>query len=115
LEGLKKELKNDIWKIIDGTEPIKKEANKFLVLVIQFLLETKGFRMEEVVKISVEMEKRYNEIIRGFSDYMRDSNGDLLKMLRKINEDYDSKIKPLFEKIELIRNRDKKHVENANE
>lgn len=97
--GLRKELKNDVWKIIDGEKVPKERVNKFRLLVLQLLLESQGFNLGEAFKMADELEERYNKIIDNFDDYLNQSNGDLLNVLKHINKDYDNKIDPLLKKI----------------
>lgn len=100
--GLRKELKNDVWKIIDGETPPKERVNKFRLLVLQLLLQSQGFNLGEAFNIADNLEKRYNKIIDDFDEYLNDSNGDLLDVLKYIDKDFDNKIKPLLEKIKTI-------------
>lgn len=100
--GLRKELKNDVWKIIDGVKVPEERENKFRILVLQLLLESQGFNLGEAFNIADNLEERYNKIIDNFDDYLNDSNGNLLDVLKHIDKDFDNKIKPLLEKIKTI-------------
>lgn len=100
--GLRKELKNDIWKIIDGEKVPKERVNKFRLLVLQLLLQSQGFNLGEAFGVADKLEERYNKIIGDFNEYLDDSNGDLLSVLKHIDKDFDDKIKPLLEKIKTI-------------
>jgi len=100
--GLKQELKNDIWKIIDGEKVPKEKVNKFRILVLQLLLQSQGFNLGEAFDIANKLETRYNKIIEDFDEYLNNSNGDLLNILKHIDDDFDDKIKPLLEKIKTI-------------
>ena len=100
--GLRKELKNDVWKIIDGVKVPEERINKFRILVLQLLLESQGFNLGEAFDIADNLEERYNKIIDNFDEYLNDSNGDLLVVLKHVDKDFDNKIKPLLEKIKTI-------------
>ena len=100
--GLRKELKNDVWKIIDGVKVPKERENKFRLLVLQLLLQSQGFNLGEAFNIADNLEERYNKIINDFDEYLNDSNGDLLDVLKNVDKDFDDKIKPLLEKIKTI-------------
>ena len=100
--GLRKELKNDVWKIIDGVKVPEERENKFRILVLQLLLESQGFNLGEAFNIADNLEEKYNKIIDNFDEYLDDSNGDLLDVLKHVDKDYDNKIKPLLEKIKTI-------------
>lgn len=100
--GLRKELKEDVWKIIDGEIVPKERENKFKLLVLQLLLQSQGFNLGEAFHIADELEYKYNEIIDNFNDYLIDSNGDLLEVLKQINKDFDDKLKPLLQKIKMV-------------
>lgn len=100
--GLRKELKNDIWKIIGGAKIPEERQNKFRLLVLQLLLQSQGFNLGEAFNIADDLEKRYNKIIDNFDEYLNDSNGDLLDVLKHIDKDFDNKIEPLLEKIKTI-------------
>lgn len=100
--GLRKELKNDIWQIIEGVKVPKEKQNKFRFLVLQLLLQSQGFNLGEAFDIAEDLEKKYNKIIEDFDEYLDDSNGDLLDVLKHIDKDFDNKIKPLLEKIKTI-------------
>lgn len=97
--GLRKELKEDVWRIIDGNTVPKERKNKFRLLVLQLLLESEGFNLGEAFSFADNLEVRYNKIIDNFDNYINDSNGDLLKLLKHIDKDYDNQIEPLLEKI----------------
>ncbi len=97
--GLRKELKNDIWKIIDGEEIPKQRQNKFKILVLQLLLQSQGFNLGEAFNIAEELEEKYNNIIDNFDEYLTNSNGDLLNVLKNIDKEFDNKIEPLLNKI----------------
>ena len=101
--GLRKELKQDIWKIIDGDEIPAKRKNKFRFLVLQLLLESQGFNLGEAYQMADELETRYNKIVDDFDNYLLDSNGDLLDILKNVDKDYDDKIKPLLKKLTQYR------------
>jgi len=103
--GLKKELKDDVWKIIDGKKLPEVRVNKFRLLVLQLLLQSQGFNLGEAFKMADELEERYNKIIDNFDDYLSQSNGDLLEVLKNINKDYDDKIDPLIEKVKRYKNK----------
>lgn len=100
--GLRKELKNDVWKVIDGEKIPEERENKFRLLVLQLLLESQGFNLGEAFDIANNLEKKYNKIIDDFDEYLNNSNGDLLDVLKHVDKDYDNKIKPLLEKIKEI-------------
>jgi hypothetical protein len=100
--GLRKELKNDVWKIIEGVKVPKERENKFRILVLQLLLESQGFNLGKAFDIADKLEKKYNKIVDDFNEYLKDSNGDLLDVLKHIDKDFDNKIKPLLEKIKTI-------------
>lgn len=100
--GLRKELKNDIWQLIDGEKLPEERVNKFRLLVLQLLLQTQGFNLGEAFGVADKLEERYNKIIGDFNEYLDDSNGDLLSVLKHIDKDFDDKIKPLLEKIKTI-------------
>lgn len=100
--GLRKELKNDVWKIIDGAKLPEEKVNKFRLLVLQLLLQSQGFNLGKAFDIADNLEERYNKIIYDFDEYLNDSNGDLLDVLKHIDKDYDNKIKPLLDKIKTI-------------
>ena len=100
--GLRKELKNDIWQLIDGEKLPEERVNKFRLLVLQLLLQSQGFNLGDAFNIADNLEERYNKIIDNFDEYLNDSNGDLINVLKNINKDYDNKILPLLEKIKTI-------------
>lgn len=100
--GLRKELKNDVWQIIEGVKLPKERENKFRLLVLQLLLQSQGFNLGEAFDIAEDLEKKYNKIIDDFDKYLNNSNGDLLDILKCIDKDFDDKIKPLLEKIKTI-------------
>ncbi len=100
--GLRKELKNDVWKIIDGKKVPEERQNKFRLVVLQLLLQSQGFNLGEAFDIADNLEKRYNKIIDNFDEYFNDSNGDLLDVLKNVDKDYDNKIEPLLKKIKTI-------------
>ena len=100
--GLRKELKNDVWKLIDGEKLPEVRINKFRLLVLQLLLQSQGFNLGEAFNIADDLEGRYNKIVDNFDEYLNGSNGDLLDVLKNVNKDYDNKIKPLLEKIKTI-------------
>jgi len=100
--GLRRELKNDVWKLIDGEKIPKERENKFRLLVLQLLLQSQGFNLGEAFNIADDLEERYNKIVDNFDEYLNNSNGDLLDVLKSINKDYDNKIEPLLEKIKTI-------------
>ena len=102
--GLRKELKNDIWKVIDGEKVPKEKKNKFRLLVLQLLLESKGFNLGNAFQIADELEKEYNKIVDDFDNCLMDSNGDLINVLKNINDKYDNKIKSLLHKVEKLKN-----------
>ena len=100
--GLKKELKNDIWKLIDGEKIPEKRENKFKFLVLQLLLQSNGFNLGKAFEIADELEEKYNKILDEFYDYLKSSNGDLLMVLKNIDKEYTEIIEPLFKKVEKI-------------
>ena len=100
--GLRKELKNDVWKIIDGEKVPEDRVNKFRLLVLQLLLQSQGFNLGEAFHIADELDGRYNEILDNFDKYLNSANGDLLSVLKHIDKDFDDKLKPLLEKIKLL-------------
>lgn len=104
--GLRKELKNDVWKLIDGVKVPKERVNKFRLLVLQLLLQSQGFNLGKAFDIADDLEKRYNKIIDNFDEYLNNSNGELLDVLKNVDKNYDNKIEPLLEKIKTIGKRD---------
>ncbi len=100
--GLKQELKNDIWKIIDGMPTPKIKVNKFRILVLQLLLQSKGFNVGNAFSIADSLEEEYNKIIDDFEVYLEDSNGDLLTVLKNVDKDYNNKIEPLLKRLKNI-------------
>lgn len=100
--GLRKELKNDVWRVIDGGKVPEERENKFRLLVLQLLLQSQGFNLGKAFNIADKLEERYNKIIDDFNEYLDDSNGDLLDVLKHVDKDFDDKIKPLLEKIKTI-------------
>jgi len=100
--GLRKELKNDIWQLIDGKKLPEVRVNKFRLLVLQLLLQSQGFNLGEAFNIANDLEEKYNKIIDSFDECLKDSNGDLLSVLKHIDKDFDDKIKPLLEKIKTM-------------
>lgn len=100
--GLRRELKNDVWQIIDGEKLPDEKINKFRLLVLQLLLQSQGFNLGKAFNIADDLEERYNKIVGDFDEYLNDSNGDLLDVLKHIDKDYDDMIKPLLDKIKTI-------------
>jgi len=106
--GLRRELKNDIWKVIDGEKIPEVKINKFRLLVLQLLLESKGFNLGNAFQIADDLEKEYNKIVDDFDKSLVDSNGDLINVLKNINDKYDNKIKSLLDKVEKLKNGENK-------
>lgn len=100
--GLRKELKNDVWKVIDGNKVPEERENKFRLLVLQLLLQSQGFNLGEAFHVADKLEARYNKIIDDFDGYINDANGDLLNVLKNVDKDFDDKILPLLEKIKRM-------------
>lgn len=99
--NLKKLLIEDVWKIIEGEE-LPRVKDKFLILVLQLLLESTGFKMGDAYQISKKIEERYDRILDDIDNYLLDPNGDLLSVLKNISKDYGNKIEPLLNKIKNI-------------
>lgn len=100
--GLRKELKNDVWKLIDGEKVPEVRENKFRLLVLQLLLQSQGFNLGQAFDVADELEERYNKILDNFDEYLGSANGDLLSVLKHIDKDFDDLLKPLLEKIKTL-------------
>ena len=97
---LRKELVDDVWKILVDKEEIpEKSENKFKFLVLQLLLESKGFRLGDAFQLADDLEERYNKILKDIDKYMEKGNGELLNVLENVKKYYDEQIEPLIKRI----------------
>ena len=103
---LKKELQEDVWKVlIDHEELPKQPSNKFRLLVLQLLLESSGFRLGDAFQLADDIEERYNKVLIDVDKYLEEGNGDILKVLKVIGKYYDDQIDPLIKKIKRYKDR----------
>jgi hypothetical protein len=100
---LKKVLKEDVWKLIDGEKPREKTDEFFVLYVFYLFLEKKQFLMEDVIKFAGELKERYYNLLEDCEGLIQTNFGDVLKLLEKLNGNYDTVLKPIERKVEKLR------------
>lgn len=61
---LRKQLRIDIWNLIENIEIREKTMSDFIFLVFQIFLESSGFTMKEVLDYASKMKNIYDEILQ---------------------------------------------------
>jgi hypothetical protein len=104
---MKKILRNlieeDIEKILDNKKVSKKN---FFILILHFLLENNTINLKEVNDLSEELNKDYKEFLNHFEEELLESNGEIISVLRTAIKKFRSRMSPILEKIEKIKEND---------
>lgn len=104
IENLKKELQKDFWKIINGEEIEEKKDDIFLNYIFYLFLEKKSFLMDEVFKEAKILKRKYYKLMNNFDTLLEENYGQIIDVLKSVNEKYDSEMTPIMNKIEMIKN-----------
>lgn len=96
-KNIKKSLKKDLWDIIDNKEVTERDIDKFIFFIFYLFLEKQEFLMQDVVDISEELKEKYEEILNESKSMALE--GEPIKALKNIDENFCDKIKPIIEKI----------------
>ena len=107
INNLKKSLKNDIWERIDGNKPQERSKDEFIKLVFYLMLENNSFLMDDVFNISNEIKDLYEEVLENSEQRLIDANGNMLNILKEINDDFDNKIKVIIRRIKRLKKNDR--------
>lgn len=97
LDNIKKELKEDLWKIIDNKDVEERTLEQFIVLIFYLLLEKENFTMTDVLKFSKYLKNKYEEILNESKNMA--IMGEPIKAIKNIDKQFIEKIKPIIEKI----------------
>lgn len=97
MDSLKKLIKEDIWKIIYDEEVPNRD---FFTYVLSLLLNNKKILLKDVVELSKELKNRYMQILSEVNNYIEQGNGEVLPVLRRLNDDFTANVLPILKQIE---------------
>lgn len=83
--NIKKELYEDIWNVINNKLQVKKNFNDLIPDPINELIQ--------------KLETSYYEIVNNIELLVREEFGDVIKVIKRIDESYSKKIQPLLDEI----------------
>jgi len=101
LDSLKILLKEDIWTIINGNTP---EKRNFFSYVLSVLLNKKSILLNDVVELSKRLNNRYSQILSEVNEFIIQGNGEVLPALKRLDEEYRNKLLPILNEINRLRN-----------
>lgn len=101
MDSLKILLKEDIWTIINGNTP---EKRNFFSYVLSVLLNKKSILLNDVVELSKRLNNRYSQILSEVNEFIIQGNGEVLPALKRLDEEYRNKLLPILNEINRLRN-----------
>ncbi len=104
IDNLRKSLRNDIWKVINGEEIKEHTLNDFMELIFWLLLECNSFMPKDVLDLAKKLKKSYYKIINDTDDLIRKDFGQILNILKDVDKKFVNEIDPIIEKITRLKN-----------
>lgn len=98
--NLRKELKEDIWKIIEGKPITQKNILKFLNPIFSVFLDRNEVKMGKIINIAEKIKKAYQNSLEKVNDYILEENGEVLKVIKDVFQNFDSKLENITSEIE---------------
>jgi hypothetical protein len=103
--NLKKKIKDDVWKIIDGNKADKPNDKDWVNMTFQLLLESDNFLIENIYDLANDLKEEYESLVDSVEERIINGNGEVLQVLKNINKAYDDKILPLLNRIKKYKNK----------
>jgi len=104
IENLRKCLKNDIWKVINGEDIKDYKVEDFVYFIFYLLLECKSFMPEDVLDLAKKLKESYSGLIKDTYDLIEQDFGQILTVLKDVDKKFVQEINPIIEKIKRLKN-----------
>ena len=95
---LKKELKEDFWKIINREEIQEKDENLFISFIFYMFLRKNSFTMDDVINLGKKLKQEYENALDE-AEKIAVQEGPL-KGIVKIYEEFKQRIIPIIREID---------------
>ena len=103
--NLKKKIKDDVWRIIDGNKADKPNDKDWVNMTFQLLLESDNFIIENIYDLANNLKEEYENLVDSVENRIINGNGEVLQVLQNINKAYDNKILPLLNRIKKYKSK----------
>jgi len=99
IEDLRKNLKEDVWKLINNEQIEAKNESFFIIAVLSILLEKDTFSLEQVMCLVEKLKNIYNNALDKTNKLIIEDYGEIIGIIKEVFSGFDKDAGCIINKI----------------